>query len=138
MKTSLGLVAFVVFFLCNYFSVAAERVFYGLLHSHTFFSDGSGTPDEAYSAAKAHVDFFAVTEHNHDEAEDGATVDRRDRILISKNHALYTNSSPVQITRLGQNLTVKSVRKAAADHSSSDFLPIYGQEFSSIGSGNHV
>jgi len=56
------------------------RVFCGNLHSHTGYSDGSGTPAEAYEHARdvARLDFLAVTEHNH--AQAGA---------ISGNHALY-------------------------------------------------
>ena len=45
-------------------ATAAEdlKVYYGLLHAHTRFSDGSGTPAEAYTMAKgAGVQFFAVT-----------------------------------------------------------------------------
>src|SRR5437867_4478373 len=54
--------------LCGSGLQAAEslKVFYGLLHAHTFFSDGQGTPEEAFQAAKAAgLDFFAVTPHNH-------------------------------------------------------------------------
>jgi hypothetical protein len=138
LKTSPLAVALVAFILCSQLSRAEERLFYGLLHAHTYFSDGSGTPEDAYRTAKGNgVAFFAVTEHNHDAAEDLAE-ERRDGILISKNHALYTNAALVQITRQGQNVTVKSVKRAATDSAATGFLPIYGQEFSSISSGNHV
>ena len=42
------------------------QVFFGNLHSHTSYSDGSGTPEEAYAHARdvAHLDFLAITEHN--------------------------------------------------------------------------
>ena len=41
----------------------AEKVFFGNLHSHTSYSNGSGTPDEAYHHARevAHLDFLAIT-----------------------------------------------------------------------------
>jgi hypothetical protein len=44
--------------------------YFGNLHSHTSFSDGSGTPDEAYKYARdvGDLDFLAVTEHNHEGA----------------------------------------------------------------------
>ena len=58
------------------------NVYFGNLHSHTSYSDGSGTPDEAYRHARsAGLDFLAITEHNHKSAESGAK-DRRDGLLI--------------------------------------------------------
>ena len=38
----------------------------GSLHSHTSYSDGVGTPADAFEHARdqAHVDFLAVTDHN--------------------------------------------------------------------------
>ena len=40
--------------------VQQEKVFFGNLHSHTSFSDGSGLPREAYLHARdlARLDFF--------------------------------------------------------------------------------
>ena len=35
------------------FAQDTSRPFFGLLHSHTSFSDGSGTPADAYQSAKA-------------------------------------------------------------------------------------
>lgn len=49
--------------------------FFGLLHGHTGISDGSGTAEEAFSAAKAaNMDFYAVTDHSNafDNADLGA------------------------------------------------------------------
>lgn len=48
----------------------AEEVVYNLyfgdLHSHTSYSDGTGTPDEAYEAAMAAgADFLAITDHHY-------------------------------------------------------------------------
>ncbi len=41
------------------------RLYHGYLHSHTSYSDGSGTPQEAYEMARdvAGLDFFSVTDH---------------------------------------------------------------------------
>ncbi len=40
------------------------QVYLGDLHSHTGYSDGAGTPAQAFAAAKAAgIDFFAITEH---------------------------------------------------------------------------
>lgn len=41
--------------------------YFGQLHSHTNYSDGQGTPDEAYTWARDNgkADFFAVTDHSN-------------------------------------------------------------------------
>lgn len=40
------------------------NLYFGDLHSHTGYSDGYGTPEQAYAAAKAGgADFFATTDH---------------------------------------------------------------------------
>ena len=42
------------------------RSYFGLLHSHTGDSDGTGNVEQAYATARdvAHLDFFAVTDHS--------------------------------------------------------------------------
>jgi hypothetical protein len=54
--------------------IAAQQVYFGNLHSHTSYSDGSGKPAEAcqYARNTAKVDFLMISEHNHIQAEDGA------------------------------------------------------------------
>lgn len=45
---------------------AQDNVYFGNLHAHTVYSDGSGAPDEAFDAAReAGLDFMAITEHSH-------------------------------------------------------------------------
>ena len=65
-------------FLGAQFASAQERVFFGNLHSHTSYSDGSGTPREAFQYARmtAGIHFLALTEHNHAEAvgDDGIGI----------------------------------------------------------------
>jgi hypothetical protein len=41
------------------------QTYFGYLHAHTSFSDGSGTPEEAYQYAReiGKLDFFAITDH---------------------------------------------------------------------------
>ena len=40
------------------------NIYYGHLHNHCSISDGSGTPDDAYSTAKlAGLDFFGLSDH---------------------------------------------------------------------------
>lgn len=96
-------------------------VFFGNLHSHTAFSDGSGFPDEAYHHAKNEggLDFMAITEHNHTNhirPKDPAGGD-----TIGTDHSLYVR-----------------LQAAAARNRDSAFIAFFGQEFSSISSGNHL
>lgn len=104
------------------------KVFFGNLHSHTSYSDGSGTPRQAYEFARdqARLDFLAVTEHNHKAAENNAG-DRKDGILIANDPDLYSGSQPESLIRAAQEFTENG-----------RFVAIYGQEFSSISKGNHV
>jgi hypothetical protein len=51
-------------------SAAGYNLYFGDLHAHTSYSDGTGTPEDAYSAAYAaalagQTDFFATTDHSH-------------------------------------------------------------------------
>ncbi|MBE0518924.1 MAG: CehA/McbA family metallohydrolase [Thermoplasmata archaeon] len=42
------------------------NLYFGDLHSHTSYSDGEGTPDEAFEAARAAgADFMAITDHHY-------------------------------------------------------------------------
>jgi len=109
--------------------LGAQHVYFGNLHSHTSYSDGSGKPAEAYDHARkiAKVDFLAISEHNHAQAEDGASADRRDGILIATSPALYTGPS--------QAALIPAAGKAIEN---GKFVALYGQEFSSISKGNHV
>jgi hypothetical protein len=94
-------------------------VYFGNLHSHTSYSDGSGTPQEAYAHARsvAHLDFLAVTEHNHASAQS----------KIAADHSLYNGSRPDSL--------ISAAKKATKE---GQFIALYGQEYSSIGSGNHA
>ncbi|MCH2534025.1 MAG: CehA/McbA family metallohydrolase [Bdellovibrionales bacterium] len=48
------------------YNTSNYNVYYGYLHSHSGFSDGKGTPNDAYYMAKftAKLDFFALTDHS--------------------------------------------------------------------------
>jgi hypothetical protein len=100
-----------------------ERVFFGNLHSHTSYSDGSGTPREAFLYARdtAKTHFLALTEHNHSEAlgDDG--------IGIGTNSVLYKGPGAESL-----------IPVATALSQNDRFIALYGQEFSTISSGNHV
>lgn len=117
---ALGL-ALVVLALAARASRAQEtfQPYFGLLHAHTSFSDGLGNPDQAFGGAKqAGLDFFALTEHNHDQA--GGSGERGDGIFLTT--PLY-----------------EELKRAADAHTrAGEFVAIYGQEFSTISRGNHV
>lgn len=107
------------------------HVYFGNLHSHTSYSDGSGVPSMAYEHARdvAKLDFLAITEHNHARCEFGIKSGnpRRDGIMIGKNHSLY--KGPQDSALIPQ-----------ANHWTKDgmFVALYGQEFSAISKGNHI
>ncbi len=103
----------------------AEHGYFGNLHSHTSYSGGSGTPEDAYKAAKkAGLDFLAITEHNHSQA--GNNGDGDDEDLIANDHKLYCGAAPTSL--------ISTAKRVATDK----FVAIYRQEVSSIGQGNHV
>jgi hypothetical protein len=106
---------------------AQDQVFFGNLHSHTSYSDGSGTPSQAYVHARdvALLDFLAITEHNHRRAE--GTGDRRDTLLIANDPTLYGGPQPEGLIPTANRFT-----------ETGRFVALYGQEFSTISGGNHV
>jgi hypothetical protein len=114
------------------------NTYYGLFHAHTMISDGSGTPEEAFAMAKQQqLDFFAITEHNHDKAEDGAK-DRKDGVLIGIDHNFYNGAQVQTVTVKGKSISFKPLLLAAKDATDNKFVAIYGQEFSTISSSNHI
>ena len=111
------------------------RVYFGLLHAHTSYSDGLGTPEEAFKHArdKARLHFFAVTEHNHAKAEAGIgnkrpeDKERKDGVSIANQPELYSGPVTKSLIKAAERLTTDG-----------KFVALYGQEFSTISSGNHV
>ncbi len=95
------------------------QVFFGNLHSHTSLSDGSGIPAEAYAHARdrAGLDFLAITEHNHRNAPS----------QLEDNPELYSGDSRFSLISVANRISQDG-----------RFIALYGQEFSSIGSGNHA
>ena len=62
MKVSIAMVLLLlatVFALPNF----DYQIYYGNLHSHTSYSDGKGTPEQAYAHASKYADVLAVTDH---------------------------------------------------------------------------
>lgn len=86
--------------------------YFGNLHSHTSYSDGTQTPAQAYAYARTGaptaLDFLAVTEHNHTGA--GMTY---------ANYAL-------------------GMAEAASANADGDFVAIWGQEWGIIATGGHA
>lgn len=103
------------------------RIFFGGLHAHTSYSDGLGTPADAFGRARdqGKMDFLAVTEHNHKEAD--GSGERKDGILIALQPDLYNGTDPASL--------MSAARTFTADDR---FVAIAGQEFSTISSGNHA
>ena len=108
-----------------------SHIFFGNLHAHTKYSDGSGTPAGAFAQARdqGRLDFLAVTEHNHDKAENGigSGDPRKDGIMIATQPALYNGADAASL--------ISTARRFTSDGA---FVAIAGQEFSTISSGNHV
>lgn len=88
------------------------QTYYGNLHSHTSYSDGEGTPPQAYafarSSAPTPLDFLAVTEHNH-----------------------ASELSSLANWHLGQS-------QAQAANDDGNFVAIGGQEWGVIETGGHL
>ena len=102
---------------------AQERVFFGNLHSHTSYSDGLGKPKDAfkYAREKAKLDFLILTEHNHNEALGP------DRIGIGADATLYKGPDSKALIPTANSMTENG-----------KFVALYGQEFSTISTGNHM
>ena len=47
-------------------SIGGYNVYFGSLHNHTSYSDGQGTPDQAYAYARnnGQLDFFGLADHS--------------------------------------------------------------------------
>jgi hypothetical protein len=125
MKTNLTKSVIVLSLIFNLVFAQPYKVYTGLLHAHTSISDGSGTPEEAYKMAKqAGLNFFALTEHNHIQAD--GTGERKDGILIAKDHNLYNGSRNVSVNTSGGNtVVIKPLIKAAKDATTESFLAIW-------------
>jgi hypothetical protein len=87
--------------------------YFGNLHSHTSYSDGVGTPAQAFAFARntapTPLDFLAVTEHNHP----GAGLDSPGHYQLA-------------------------LSEAAAANDDGNFVAIGGQEWGIIATGGHA
>ena len=95
-------------------AAAQDIVFFGNLHAHTVYSDGSGTPDEAFDAARAaDLDFMAITEHSHKGAEGSGDSQQ---IHIARDSRLYNGNQASSLISAATRRTVPG-----------EFVAIYGQ-----------
>jgi len=118
-------IAGIVLFSSAAVTAQVEQVRFGNLHAHTSYSDGLGVPQEAYKmACNAGLDFFAITEHNH-AAGDGKG-ERKDGLMIATKPDLY-KGKPSSLIESANKLDKPG-----------QCVTIYGQEYSTISSGNHV
>ena len=94
------------------------NLYFGNLHSHTVYSDGVEEPNAAFIHARdaGGLDFMLLSEHDHSQAEH-----------IANNHALYSGSGADLLISIANRLT-----------DNGHFVALYGQEFSTISSGNHT
>ena len=108
-------------------SIADDHAYLGILHSHTSYSDGSGVPDDAYKQArKEGLEFLAITEHNH-AIQIRPKEPRKGDEPIGGDHPLYNGPSAESLLSTAKRLTEDD-----------KFVALYGQEFSTISSGNHA
>lgn len=105
------------------------NVYFGNLHSHTAYSDGTGTPQQAYDHARAQgrLDFLAITEHNHRNA--GSTGNDPDNLNLALDHSLYSGA---------QAASLMSTAAGVNTQFANQFVALYGQEYSTNSDGNHV
>ena len=99
------------------------KVFFGNLHSHTRYSDGTSKPKDAFEHARdeGNLDFLAVTPHNHKSANKDQSMG------VAFDHERYTGPRSDGLIPVANSLTVDD-----------EFVALYGQEVSSISKGNHV
>lgn len=83
------------------------NIYFGQLHSHTNYSDGAGSVEEAYQYAKTveNLDFLAVTDHSNsfDEADNSVISENKDTAATNewtKGHELAKQYSSEDFTCL--------------------------------------
>lgn len=104
------------------------KFYFGQLHAHTNYSDGSGTPEQALAFADKveNLDFLALTDHSNyfDSTTNLATFD-------NPNSGLMSTVKP----EMSKWAYYKSLFD---DYTSEDFLAIYGYEMTWSGGPGHI
>ena len=100
-------------------AVAQYHFYYGNIHAHTAYSDGTkdnafATPATAYQYAKSsyHMDFLGIAEHNH---------------------YSFNNSPGMHIADYG-----KGLYQADTSNANGDFVCLFGMEYGVIDNGGHL
>lgn len=108
------------------------KVYFGNLHAHSSYSDGSGTPDEAYQYAsnQGGLDFLAITDHNHANSEQGLRSEVDDQLADRLKDGLMIATDPA--------LYEKTIQASTTYTRDDDFVALYGQEYSTVSSGDHL
>ncbi|MEJ5228614.1 MAG: CehA/McbA family metallohydrolase [Pseudothermotoga sp.] len=71
----------IFFFVSLSLLAVAYNFYFANLHSHTSFSDGQGTPTQAYEHAKDYVDILGVTDHAYYFRQ---KIDGQDKLILTK------------------------------------------------------
>lgn len=108
-----------------YVGESLSRHFRGQLHSHSNYSDGSGTPLEAvdYASKAEAIDFFALTDHSNyfDEAGNLGTLDDENSGLRAPDGSGVSKW--------------KRYKEIVESKRTENFLPLYGYEMTWTKSG---
>ncbi len=102
--------------------------YFGQLHSHTNYSDGSGTPDQAltYASKADQIDFLALTDHSN---------------YFDATASLSTFDNPKSgiSSTVNPSMSKWEYYKSIFDnYATDDFLPIYGFEMTWSGQYGHM
>lgn len=101
-----------------YVGKATVKHYRGQIHSHSNYSDGAGTPEEAiqYASTADHIDFFSLTDHSNyfDKEANLGTID--------------DENSGLKDPRDGSKSKWKRYKEIVEAARTEDFLPIYGYE----------
>ncbi|MGB4588026.1 MAG: CehA/McbA family metallohydrolase, partial [Clostridiaceae bacterium] len=104
------------------------KFYFGQLHAHTNYSDGSGTPEQAlaYAEKVENLDFLALTDHSNyfDSTINLASFD-------NPNSGLMSGVKP----EMSKWAYYKSIFD---DYTTEDFLAIYGYEMTWSGGPGHI
>ncbi len=102
--------------------------YFGQLHSHTNYSDGSGTPQQAlaYASTAEQIDFLALTDHSN-------------YFDTTANLAKFDNPNSGIASTVNSSMSKWEYYKTIFDdYATDDFLPIYGFEMTWSGQYGHM
>ncbi|HBE42521.1 MAG TPA: hypothetical protein DDW27_15230 [Bacteroidales bacterium] len=88
-------------------TIGGYNIYYGHIHNHTCYSDGLGTPAEAYSYARyvAGLDFFGLADHS-DAISSAEWSDTKAQADIANSDGVYTTFYGFEWTSSTDHITV--------------------------------